>query len=202
MFYDTHPHSHPEHGGHRGGGRGGFRHGGGGGGDDGFGRSRKLGSDDLQLLLLGLLEAGAAHGYELMRRIEAHSGGYYSPSPGMIYPALAYLDDADEIAAEMDGNRKRYRLTPSGAERLGRNRDRVEALMSRLARIGARMDEVRDAFSGLHDQDPAAAKELHDARHRLKRALFERRGCSPEEARRIAEALNHATEAILRPTKP
>ncbi|MDR3508103.1 MAG: PadR family transcriptional regulator [Caulobacteraceae bacterium] len=200
MFYDTHPNSHRGHGGpHGGGGRGGFWRG--GGGPDDFGRGRKLSSEALQLLLLGLLENGPAHGYELMRRLEEHSGGYYSPSPGMIYPALAYLDDAGEIVAEAQGNRKSYRLTPQGEHRLNQNRDVFDAHMSSLGQIGSRMQEVRDAFTGLHDQDPAAANDLHEARHRLKQALYQKRGCSPEEARRIADALNRLADEILGPTK-
>ena len=187
MFYDTQ--TRPP------GGRGGR-------GGDQVGRGRKLSSEELQLLLLGLLEQAPAHGYELMQRLEQHSGGYYSPSPGMVYPALAYLDDAGQITAEAKGNRKSYRLTPAGEVRLALAREVVEGLMAGLARIGARMEEIRDAFSGLHDLDPVAANELHDARRRLKQALYQKRGCSPEEARRIADILNRTTEDLLRTTQP
>ena len=137
-------------GGRSGGGSGHWR---GGDGDD-FGRGRKLSSEELQLLILGLLETGPAHGYELIRRLEEHSGGFYVPSPGMIYPALSYLDDAGEIAAEPQANRKSYRIASSGLERLIRHRDRVDQLMSRLARIASRMDEVRDALYGTSRPGP------------------------------------------------
>lgn len=138
--------------------------------------------------------SGPAHGYALMWRREEHSGGFYAPSPGMIYPALAYLDDAGEVLVEAQGNRKSYRITGSGEKRLNQHRDTVETLMAGLARIGSRMEDVRDAFSGLHDFDPAAAQDLHDARNRLKKTLFQKRGCSPDAARRIAD--------ILSPDKP
>lgn len=150
-------------------------------------------------MLLGLLEESPAHGYELMRALEARSGGFYAPSPGMIYPALAYLDDAGEIAAEAQGARKRYSLTPAGLQRLDADRELVAAIMEGLSRIGSRMEEVRDAFAGLHDLDPAIAHELHEARRKLKRALFAKRGCAPEEARRVAAVLTRAAAEIAAP---
>ena len=33
------------------------------------------------------------HGYELMKAIEDRLGGSYSPSPGVIYPTLSWLED-------------------------------------------------------------------------------------------------------------
>ena len=62
---------------------------------------RKLSSNDLQLLLLALLAEKPAHGYELIRALEERSGGAYAPSPGMIYPALTYLEELGH--AEADG---------------------------------------------------------------------------------------------------
>jgi DNA-binding PadR family transcriptional regulator len=172
-------------------------HGGGWRGGAGGSRGRKLSSEELQLLILSLLEQAPAHGYELMRQLEQLSGGYYSPSPGVIYPALAYLDDADEIAALPDGKRKRYSIAPAGAARLGARRDQVEAIARSLKLIGSRMDEVRDAFAGFHDLGPAIAEELHAARRRIKQALHQQRGCTEAEARRIAVILNRAADDIL-----
>src|SRR4051812_28966729 len=70
-----------KHWGHQHGGPWGFREGGMPGG-------RRLSAADLQLLLLALLEQRPAHGYELIRDLEERSGGFYTPSPGVIYPAL------------------------------------------------------------------------------------------------------------------
>jgi hypothetical protein len=58
----------------------------------GFRTGRKLASDDLQLLLLALIAEKPSHGYDLIKLLEERSGGYYVPSPGMIYPALTYLE--------------------------------------------------------------------------------------------------------------
>ncbi len=168
------------------------------GGNGGFARGRKLGSDELQLLLLLLLAEKPAHGYELIRILGERSGGFYAPSPGMVYPALTYLDEIGHAAACAEGNRKLYTITETGRGQLEANRARAEVLAETLRRIGSRMDGVRDAFSGVGDADPAGSDELHRARHALKHALVSRRGCGADEARRIARILDEATSAILK----
>jgi DNA-binding PadR family transcriptional regulator len=206
MFYGTHRPDFSFHdilrtiGHHRGGGRlghgrgGGFGHGFMG---DGLPGTRKLGATDLRLVLLALLAEQPAHGYELIRILEERSGGFYTPSPGMIYPALTYLEEIGQAVVTAEGNRKLYSLTEAGREHLDANREQATAILETLSRIGGRMAEVREAFSGLDSADPQAADELHQARHALKHALYRKRGCSPEEARRIAQILDRATAEIV-----
>jgi DNA-binding PadR family transcriptional regulator len=185
---------------HRGGrriGRG-FDDGGGFMGGGGFLGGRKLGSADLQLVLLALLAERPAHGYELIRLLEEKSSGFYTPSPGMVYPALTYLDEIGHAAVSADGNRKLYAITEAGLAYLAENKLRAEAMLDALARIGGRMEQVREAFSGLSDIDPQAAEELNTARHGLKHALRRMQGCGPDEARRIAAILERATAEILK----
>ncbi|WP_428374516.1 PadR family transcriptional regulator [Lichenicoccus sp.] len=180
-------------------GRGGFGHRRGGGfmGGDGFPGRRRLGASELQLVLLALLAEQPAHGYELIRLLEERSGGFYAPSPGMVYPALTYLEEIGHAAVAPDGNRKLYSLTDPGRAHLDANRDQATLILQTLARIGGRMAQVREAFAGVEDSDPQAADELHQARHAIKHALMRKRGCSPEEARRIAGILTRATAEIL-----
>jgi DNA-binding PadR family transcriptional regulator len=183
---------------HRGGH--GFRHGSGfmggrGGGD--FPVGRKLSSADLQLVILALLEGQPAHGYELIKIIEERSGGFYTPSPGVIYPALTYLEEIGHANVEPEGARKLYRITPAGQTHLTANRATAEAIMDALSRIGGRMDEVREAFAGVGDFDAGTSDDLHRARRALKHALRHKRGCGPDEAQRIAQILNRAASEIL-----
>jgi len=179
----------------RGGGRG-FM---GGGGVPG---GRKLSSADLQLVVLALLERQPAHGYELIRTLEETSNGFYTPSPGVIYPALTYLEEIGYAGVEPDGNRKLYRITDAGLGHLDAHRAAAQATLDALSRIGERMEQVREAFAGLDALDPRAADDLHRARHALKHALFALRDCTPDEARRIATILNRATAEILRRPNP
>lgn len=169
---------------------------GGRGGSD-FPGGRKLGSKDLQLVILALLAERPAHGYELIKTIEERSGGFYTPSPGMIYPALTFLDEIGHASIEQEGSRKLYRITADGQSYLASNRTAAEAILDALSRIGGRMDDVREAFAGVGDSDGGVSGEIHRARHALKDALRSKRGCDPDEARRIAEILNRATAEIL-----
>jgi len=182
-------------------GHGGFGWGRGGSGrgfmgGDGMPGGRKLSSADLQLLLRALLEKAPAHGYELIRAVEERSNGFYTPSPGVIYPALTYLEEIGQAAVELDGNRKRYRLTDEGRKYLDANRSIAEAMLDALGRIGGRMQEVREAFAGVQEFDADAGDQLHQARHALKHALMQARGSTPEQVRRITEILQRAAAEI------
>ncbi|WP_133645846.1 PadR family transcriptional regulator [Paraburkholderia flava] len=180
-----------------GGGRGGF--GGGMGDGDGFPRGRKFTSDDLQLLLLALLENQPSHGYELIKALETRSNGFYAPSPGMVYPALTYLEELNYVTVELEGNRKRYALDEPGRAYLASNRERVDLMLAKLTHIARKMDSVRRAFAGEEALDPNEGgwlPELLRARHSLKHALMMRTNAPLDEQRRIAEILDRATQEI------
>ncbi|MFT8473912.1 MAG: PadR family transcriptional regulator [Acetobacter orientalis] len=198
---NTHPSHFPFHaaGGHRG-----PRHGGGRG--HGFGRGfgrgdfpagRKLSSEELQLVLLALLEQQASHGYELIKMLEEKSGGFYAPSPGMVYPALTFLDEGGLATSTQEGNRKLYSLTPEGKAHLDTNRDHAETILALLARIGSRMSEVREAFDGVDQPGAPANDAFHEARYALKKALMRKRGCPPAELERITQILKQAAADIV-----
>ena len=187
---------------HRGGGRGG-RFGGGPGGfgddGDGFPRGRKFSSDDLQLLLLSLIDAQPSHGYELIKALETRSNGFYTPSPGMVYPALTYLEELGYVTVQLEGNRRRYELAEAGRDYLAANRERIELMLAKLTHIARKMDSVRRAFAG---EDPADISEggwlpeLNEARRTLKHALLRRDNVPAAEQRRIAAILMRAAKEI------
>ncbi|WP_222547971.1 PadR family transcriptional regulator [Asaia lannensis] len=184
----------------------GFGHGGGHRFGGRFGRhrgndipgGRKLSAEELQLVILALLAEAPAHGYEIIRRLEERSNGFYKPSPGMVYPALTYLEEIGQAEVTPVGTRKLYTLTEPGQAHLAANRAEAERILDILMRIGSRMSEVREAFAGLNDLDPEAADGLHKARHLLKTALYRMRGCGPDEARRIAAILQRAAAEIAK----
>jgi DNA-binding PadR family transcriptional regulator len=209
------------HGGHRGGHRHvGFfgRHGRGGG--DGFRMARKLGAGDLQLLLLALLAENPRHGYELIKELEQRTSGFYSPSPGMIYPALTYLEEIGFATVEAEGNKKLYRITETGSAFLAENKAMAEAILGELSEIGRRMSRAQKA---MNEEETGAAEddgesdlgtwplgesrfgkprrgeaivEVLKARHDLKHALVEKIAASPEDHKRIAEILRRAAAEI------
>jgi len=180
-----------------------------GGDGEALTRGRKFSSDDLQLMLLAHLEEKASHGYELIKAVEARSNGFYTPSPGMIYPALTYLEEIGYVTVEANGNKKRYALAAEGREHLSAHRERLVLMQRKLEHIARKMDRVRRALSGeaVEDETGAWLPELIEARHALKSALFERRDAPRTEQRRIAGILVRATAEITgetarkRPTK-
>ena len=54
---------------------------------------------ELRLVILGMIAEQPRHGYELIKAIEERMGGSYSPSPGVIYPTLAYLEEVGHATA-------------------------------------------------------------------------------------------------------
>ncbi len=173
-------------------------------GGRGFGMGRKLASVDLQLLILGLLNEKPSHGDEIIKALDERSKGFYVPSPGMVYPALTYLEEIGHATVEAVGARKLYRITESGVEHLEANRETAETLFTQFARVGERMDRVRRAMNVEEageetdaDQERGGSRELHRARRELKLALAEKWHGSREEQQRIAEILMRATAEIL-----
>ena len=193
--------------GHRGGGRHGLgwmgdRDGMGG---DGFARGRKFGADDLQLMLLSLLQEQPRHGYELIKELEARSNGFYTPSPGVVYPALTYLEELDYATVEIHGNRKRYHVTEIGRGHLAAHQERVELLFAALGHAARKMAWMKQAWRGAGGQEDADAqaeeesgwlREFVDARRALKAALLRHSAATPDAQRRIAAILRRAAAEI------
>lgn len=169
-----------------------------------FGMGRKLASVDLQLLILGLLAEKPSYGYEIIKALEERSKGFYIPSPGMVYPALTYLEEIGHATVEADGARKLYRITASGQEHLEANRGTAEDLFTQFTRVGERMDRVRRAMHAQEteedisvDHERRGSKDLHRARKELKLALLDKWDSSREEQQRIVAILKRATAEIL-----
>ncbi len=101
-----------------------------------------------------------------------------------------------------EANRKQYALTAGGLAELEAKRGEADALFEGLARVGSRMARVREAYAGLDGADSATASALHRARHALDHALADKRGCEPDEARRIVRIIDAAVAEILAKREP
>jgi DNA-binding PadR family transcriptional regulator len=175
----------------------------GGMGGRGFGMGRKLGSADLQLLILKLLAEKPRYGYEIIKELEERSKGFYVPSPGMVYPALTYLEEIGHATVQVDGARKLYSITESGQEHLARNLATADALFAQFERVGERMDRVRRAMRQDEDRDEEDGPEEFGGRHRggrheLKRALHDLRHALGETWRAAAEEQQRVAAILLR----
>ncbi len=146
-------------------------------GGRGFGTGRKLGSGDLQLLILKLLDEKSRYGYEIIKELEERSKGFYVPSPGMVYPALTYLEEIGHATVAADGARKLYSITESGKAHLAKNLAAADALVRAIRprgradgsrAPGTRRGRERDEEA---DHERRGSRELHRARRDLKLAL-------------------------------
>jgi DNA-binding PadR family transcriptional regulator len=158
-----------------------------------FRAGRRLASGDLQLVLLALLAEQPSHGYELIKALEERSDGFYTPSPGMVYPALTWLEEMGYTSVAAEGARKLYSITDTGRAYLSENRDAADAMLSQLEQIGRKMGRLREAFGEDEDSD---WRELEAVRRELKHALREKRGASAQERSRIIAILKQAVAQI------
>ncbi|MEW5423249.1 PadR family transcriptional regulator [Amorphus sp. 3PC139-8] len=142
---------------------------------------------ELRLLVLAMIDQAPSHGYELIKSIEERFSGRYSPSPGVIYPTLAWLDDMGYVQIDAEhGGRKRYAVTEDGKSFLEANRAAAEDLLSRSADTGP--------------DDPVPAPVIR-AMENLKLALrlrIDRGAIDQETADKIAAALDAAAQAVER----
>ena len=180
---------------------------------------RMLASGDLRLVALFFIEQQPRHGYDLIKAVEERSNGVYSPSPGIVYPALTYLEEAGFVTSAVDGNKKLYTITEEGKSHLEDNREAVAGTLDFLARTGEQMSRFREfvkadwPFAG----DPEAGNvppqwgeretqadrpmqdavpELEAARKALKQAIKKARRGSEDQQRRAADILRRAAAEV------
>ncbi len=184
---------------------------------DGFGDNfrigRMLASGDLRLVTLYLIEQQPRHGYDLIKAIEEKSAGFYSPSPGIVYPALTFLEEAGYVTSATEGNKKLYTITDEGRAHLDANREAIRATLDFLEKAGEKMKQWREArkqsqpegdeggwqrpHHGRPDRDiPGVLPEVNEARRGLKAAIAEAIGEGEDAQRRIAEILRVAAAEI------
>src|SRR5215510_3372263 len=136
-------------------GWGGGRHGFGGG--DMMRAGRMLAQGDLRLIALALIAEQPRHGYEIIKLLEEKTEDWYSPSPGIVYPTLTYLEEAGYVTAQAEGAKKLYTITAEGRAHLEENRDLVDAVLERLAAVGRKIARMRRRL-GEDDRDSQGPK--------------------------------------------
>ena len=77
-----------------------------------------------------------------MKVIEERMSGRYSPSPGVIYPTLSWLEDMGYAKVEVnEASRKQFHVTAEGAAFLNANPAAIDDLFSRIAATVAEVPE-------------------------------------------------------------
>lgn len=125
----------------------GGRHGGGRGdmNPDDMRAGRMLAQGDLRLIALALIAEAPRHGYEIIKLVEEKTADWYSPSPGIVYPTLTYLEEAGYVTASAEGSKKLYSITDEGRAYLKANRDLADTVLDRLTAFGDRVNRWRRA---------------------------------------------------------
>jgi DNA-binding PadR family transcriptional regulator len=149
-----------------------------------------FGRDELRLLLLQLIAEEPRHGYDLIKAMEERSGGHYSPSPGVIYPALALLADEGLIAEQAsEDQRRKFAVTEAGRAALEAAETEADRAMERLTQMGEHAERHR-------------APSIERAAMNLFTAVGQRMREGDEDAgdlpHRIAEILDEAAQKIER----
>lgn len=175
-------HHHERRGRHGWGGHPGLR----GGGRGRLGRFFDHG--DLKLVILRLIAERPRHGYELIKEIEEQAGGAYSPSPGVVYPTLTWLEEMGFVtAAEAPGGRKLYTVTSEGESHLAANEAQAAGIFARMAEAAA--------------SSAAFSPQILRARENLRTALklkLTGGALSREQIAAICDALDAAAAAVER----
>ena len=175
-------------------GRGHGRHGRGGhsGGGHGGRSGRMFEHGRLRLVLLQLIAAKPAHGYELIKAVEDKTGGAYSPSPGVIYPTLTLLEELGYISVEAsEGNRKLYAITTTGQQHLSEQQPALAEMSRRFdSQQPHRSDVPLPILRGMENLKMALRLRLQQGE------------ISTQTARAIAAALDQATQHIEQLQEP
>jgi DNA-binding PadR family transcriptional regulator len=178
-------------------GRGRHRHGFGGGrygkgGDDMMRAGRMLAQGDLRLLALALIAEQPRHGYEIIKLLEEKTAGWYSPSPGIVYPTLTYLEEAGYVTAQVDGAKKLYTITGEGRAYLNENRDFVDAVLERLQAVGERYGRMRQRGEERDDDRPRVSRLVRAALDNLREVAADRLKDDADAEPKVVEALARA----------
>ncbi|UCB42060.1 MAG: PadR family transcriptional regulator [Dehalococcoidales bacterium] len=95
-------------------------------------RDRHFQRGDLKYVILELIHDKPRYGYEIITALEERSHGFYSPSPGSIYPTLQMLEEAGYVGSDQQDGKKVYTITDDGMKFLegqSRSTERIRRYM-------------------------------------------------------------------------
>jgi len=148
-------------------------------------RHRFFEKGDLKYVILDLVKDKPSHGYEIIRALDERFGGFYTPSPGAVYPTLQMLEDMGYVsAAEQDG-KKTYSITDEGRKFLETRRTIIDGIRDRMGDFSDPdvRGELRDMMFELRDLGRVFARQA-------------RRRMDPERMKQVREVVTKARQDI------
>jgi len=156
----------------------------------------------LRYYVLRLLNEKPMSGSEVMQQIENQTEGRWKPSPGSIYPLLAWLEDkgyAREVAKKETGVR-RYALTKQGKEFLEEHVRTSRGFQERFRFFAPPMWFLfpQEEARGLREATRRLALAVWNLRGKLQEKYSKR---AAKEAQESLEAAAHTIEDIVKKIK-
>lgn len=152
----------------------------------------------IRYYILRLLSEKPMSGSEIIQHVEEKSEGRWRPSPGSVYPLLAWLQEkgyTKEVPAQEPGM-KRYTLTDEGKEFLQEHEKRRNKMEERFKSFGP-SSFFEPPWLTMPEHTRAVMKAdlaLHNAMRKLRRATTEED--AKETASKVAEILKESAGRI------
>jgi DNA-binding PadR family transcriptional regulator len=152
----------------------------------------------IRYYVLRLLSEKPMSGSEIIQYVEEKSGGRWRPSPGSVYPLLAWLQEnkyIKEVPAEEPGI-KRYALTDEGKKFLEEHEKRRSKMEERFKSFGPGFF-FEPPWLSAPEHIKAVVKadvELHNTLWKLRHTVAEKD--AEETASKVVAILNEATKKI------
>jgi DNA-binding PadR family transcriptional regulator len=159
-----------------------------GGPEDWMRARRMLAQGDLRLIALVFIAEAPRHGYEIIKLLEEKTADWYSPSPGIVYPTLTYLEEAGYVTASAEGSKKLYTITNEGRAYLDANRDVVDTVLDRLNALGERVGRWRRKVREREDR-PSLPPLVEAALDHLRATIGKRLENDADAEARLVEIL-------------
>ena len=138
---------------------------------------------DLKYVILDLLKDKPRYGYEIIRELEERSFGFYTPSPGTVYPTLQMLEEMGYASATEQDGKKVYTITGEGRRFLEERKDFAEEVKSHMR----------------HRWNPESIGDMGQVRQkwaRLGKLMSRFHHADPEKMKRVREVISRAYSEI------
>jgi DNA-binding PadR family transcriptional regulator len=159
----------------------------------------------LRYQLLKMLSEKPMSGSEIMSELEKQTNGYWKPSPGSIYPLLAWFQDGGYIkeADVKEPGIRRYTVTAQGTKFLENESKSREQIDEGLRHLGSSPGFFGPTWFGFDTED---ARELRTIARDFRRAIRDlfhelKREYSKEAVEEAKKAIEDVTKQIQDITK-
>jgi DNA-binding PadR family transcriptional regulator len=141
---------------------------------------------DIKYLILDLLMDKPRHGYEIIKELESRYCGFYSPSPGTVYPTLQMLEDLGWVKSKESEGKRVYQITETGKQELKDRKERVDSMWDQAEHWRSfKLEDLNDLFEDLAELKKLVRMKMHA------------RGLNAEQMTRIRKIVSQAREEIL-----